>query len=186
MNVRNQKLIEAAQSLFARYGVSKTTMNDIAREAGVARQTLYNAFPNKDEVLRAAIRVAAENTRTQIESAWAEQTTLSDKIETFCMLGPLAWYDMVQASPDAADLLDGIHTVAKDELDEYAKIWSQKFEELIRSHTPADSDAYRTAGDIAEFLYSTSMSAKSNAVDRDMLVNRLTILRKSVLALIEQ
>ena len=57
MNSRTQNILEAAQIVFARYGVSKTTMSDIAREAGVARQTVYNAFATKNEVLREVVRL---------------------------------------------------------------------------------------------------------------------------------
>ena len=56
MTEKNSQILDAAQSVFARYGVSKTTMNDIAREAGIARQTLYNKYPGKSEVLRACVR----------------------------------------------------------------------------------------------------------------------------------
>lgn len=45
--------LDAALALVARWGVTKTTLGDVAREAGVARATLYRAFPGgKDELFR--------------------------------------------------------------------------------------------------------------------------------------
>ena len=46
--------------MFSRYGVKRTSMVDLAQEAGVSRQTLYNVFRNKDDVLRALIRAYTE------------------------------------------------------------------------------------------------------------------------------
>ncbi len=46
------RVISAALRCVARFGVSKTTVDDIAREAGLSRATLYRAFPGgRDQVL---------------------------------------------------------------------------------------------------------------------------------------
>lgn len=46
-------ILRAAEAVFRRWGLSKTTMEDIARQAGKAKSTLYYYFPGKDEVLEA-------------------------------------------------------------------------------------------------------------------------------------
>ena len=51
MDERHLDILKAAWAMFARYGFGKTTMSDIANEAGVARQTVYNAFSSKDSSL---------------------------------------------------------------------------------------------------------------------------------------
>jgi AcrR family transcriptional regulator len=49
------RLVDAALACVARHGTKKTTVDDVAREAGVSRATLYRAFPGgKEAVLRAA------------------------------------------------------------------------------------------------------------------------------------
>ncbi len=48
-------LINAARAAVSRFGYRKTTLEDIATEAGVSRATLYYHFPNKEEVFRALI-----------------------------------------------------------------------------------------------------------------------------------
>lgn len=186
MKDRNIKLIQAAQCVFARYGVSKTTMNDIAKEAGVARQTLYNAYPSKDAVLRASVRHYAEQTLDAVDKAWEAQSTFAEKLETFFQHAPLGWYDMIAATPDAADLVDGIHAIAHDELSAVARIWTERFGQLIREHTKPETPAHKDAEKIADFIYSASLSAKSNAENRSTLEARLEVLKLSVVALISQ
>jgi AcrR family transcriptional regulator len=53
-----RRIIEAALRLFVEQGYLPTTMSAIAREAGVAVQTLYLAFGSKSSILAAALDVA--------------------------------------------------------------------------------------------------------------------------------
>lgn len=51
-----EQLIEAAETVFYRKGVSKTSLNDIAAEAGVTRGAIYWHFKNKHDVFEAMIQ----------------------------------------------------------------------------------------------------------------------------------
>lgn len=48
-----EQLIEAAEVVFYRKGVSRTSLNDIAAEAGVTRGAIYWHFKNKHDVFEA-------------------------------------------------------------------------------------------------------------------------------------
>lgn len=52
---RMDQIINATRVLFTRYGYRRTAMDDIAREAGVAKATLYLHFAGKDDVFRAMV-----------------------------------------------------------------------------------------------------------------------------------
>ena len=49
---KSQAILRAAADLFVEKG-AKATMAEIARRAGVSKQTLYNRFPNKTDIGRA-------------------------------------------------------------------------------------------------------------------------------------
>jgi AcrR family transcriptional regulator len=51
----DERALDAVMRCVARYGVSKTTIDDVAREAGCARATLYRYFAGKSELVRAAV-----------------------------------------------------------------------------------------------------------------------------------
>ncbi len=76
MSERNIKIVETAVRLFAHYGVSKTSMAEIAAEAGVARQTLYNSFENKEDLIFAALLYYSAQFKADIERECAEITDL--------------------------------------------------------------------------------------------------------------
>ncbi len=50
-----QRILKAAAKLILHYGYDKTTVNDIAREAGIAKSTLYLRWKKKDDLLAALI-----------------------------------------------------------------------------------------------------------------------------------
>ena len=51
-----ERVLEAAYECVARFGLAKTTVEDVAKQAGVSRATVYRVFPGgKDELLRAGV-----------------------------------------------------------------------------------------------------------------------------------
>jgi AcrR family transcriptional regulator len=69
-NERRAALLQAASGVFLRYGFKKTSMDDLARAAGLSRQGLYLSFPTKEalfrEVLTHKLTTAREATRAAL------------------------------------------------------------------------------------------------------------------------
>ena len=59
---RHAEILETAAKVFLRYGYKKTSMDDIARAAGLSRQGLYFHFKSKEELFRATILSIMDNT----------------------------------------------------------------------------------------------------------------------------
>jgi AcrR family transcriptional regulator len=53
-------ILEAARRRFLRFGPRKTTMDEVAREAGCSRTTLYAHFRNKDDLYASLLEQDAE------------------------------------------------------------------------------------------------------------------------------
>ncbi|MBC8124904.1 MAG: TetR/AcrR family transcriptional regulator [Candidatus Kapabacteria bacterium] len=53
------EVLTAAESLFFRFGYSKTTTEEIAREAGISKRTMYKRFSKKSDIAIAVLRQAA-------------------------------------------------------------------------------------------------------------------------------
>lgn len=51
-----QRITEAAERTFLRSGFSQVLMDDLARELGMSKKTLYAHFPGKEALVRAVLR----------------------------------------------------------------------------------------------------------------------------------
>lgn len=65
--LREERLLDAASALLVRWGYRKTTIDDVAREAGVGKGTIYLHWKDKNELFRAAI--------------WREQQRYSEEVQ---------------------------------------------------------------------------------------------------------
>jgi AcrR family transcriptional regulator len=65
--LREERLLGAASTLLVRWGYRKTTIDDVAREAGVGKGTIYLHWKDKNALFRAAI--------------WREQQRYSQELQ---------------------------------------------------------------------------------------------------------
>ncbi|WP_044894111.1 TetR/AcrR family transcriptional regulator [Bacillus alveayuensis] len=56
MNQKKKQILETAMKLFAQKGFHATSMQEIAEQCGIAKGSIYNYFPSKDELLLSIFR----------------------------------------------------------------------------------------------------------------------------------
>ncbi len=66
---KKEKIISAATNLFSRYGLEKTTMEDIAKAAKKGKSSLYYYFKSKEEVFAEVIKKEIAGLKTAIIEA---------------------------------------------------------------------------------------------------------------------
>src|ERR1700738_1101666 len=76
-NDKRERILSAAQDLFLRYGVKRTSIDDVAREAEIAKGTVYLYYASKNDLFAAV----AERLCSDI-LARARQTLLNNKLLT--------------------------------------------------------------------------------------------------------
>lgn len=64
---RTEGLLEAAQELFLTGGIEGVSIDDITRQAGVAKGSFYRYFPGKEELVRALLAPARERVVSAFE-----------------------------------------------------------------------------------------------------------------------
>jgi len=72
------RLLDATLACLARVGVSKTTLDDVAREAGCSRATLYRYFPGKPALIHAVVGREAGVLAHELQTAAANAGSLED------------------------------------------------------------------------------------------------------------
>ena len=77
--MKEEQIIEVARALFHKFGFKKVSMDEIAREAGVTKKTIYRYFDSKEALLKYFIQEEIQNMKSIVEK-------LKAKIWTFLIL----------------------------------------------------------------------------------------------------
>ena len=80
---KKEKIISAATSLFSRFGLEKTTMEDIAKAAKKGKSSLYYYFKSKEEVFAEVIKKEIAGLKTVIIEAIEKEDDPYNKFRKF-------------------------------------------------------------------------------------------------------
>ncbi|HEX2867904.1 MAG TPA: TetR/AcrR family transcriptional regulator [Ignavibacteriales bacterium] len=80
---KEQQILKAARQTFARYGFSKTTMEDIAEGVEMGKASLYYYFPTKESLFKAAMAEEKDEFVRRVEKILDKQTTAVGKLHTY-------------------------------------------------------------------------------------------------------
>ena len=79
MEIKQQILLKA-EELFMRYGLKSITMDDLARELGISKKTLYQYVDNKADLIAQIFRFKIEEERAMMEAFRANAQDAIDEI----------------------------------------------------------------------------------------------------------
>ncbi|MCG8589228.1 MAG: TetR/AcrR family transcriptional regulator [Proteobacteria bacterium] len=103
---RREALLEAARETFIHYGWRRTSMEAIAREAGLSRTALYHHFSNKEEVFRALCEVLHERVVEAAEAAARGPGSCAERVRGLLDARLGFFFDTLRASRHGFELLD--------------------------------------------------------------------------------
>ena len=103
---RRARIVEAARFLILRNGLRATTMEAIAREAGIAKPTLYGYFPDKDAVFAAIVAEIGQEIRGAVDGALAADGDVAARIAAALNGKYKVINRVLEGSPHAGELYD--------------------------------------------------------------------------------
>lgn len=86
-DIQKKQLIKSvAKDLFFRFGFTKTSMDDIARQSGLAKPTLYYYYTNKQEIFNAVVIDEANRFMDKVELSLPPDLPADQKTALFFQL----------------------------------------------------------------------------------------------------
>jgi AcrR family transcriptional regulator len=82
---KRERILTAARKRFRYFGVKKTTMQEIAGDAGVAVGTLYLYFKNKDELLVACTEEYIARHHREADAILASDVSAGEKLRRYAL-----------------------------------------------------------------------------------------------------
>lgn len=104
--VRRVRILDAAESLFAKVGLRSATMEAIAAASFVSKATLYAYFPDKMAVFAAMASRLANEMQSGVLTALDEKGSLADRISNALIAKHGRAFDAAIGSPHRLELLD--------------------------------------------------------------------------------
>jgi AcrR family transcriptional regulator len=111
-NEKRRRIIEAAWRLALRNGLRAATMEALAREAGVAKGTLYAHFPDKDAVFDGVVADLLVELAAAFDRGMRSDGAIAERIGAALAgkYGVIA--RAIEGSPHAGEILDAHHRFA--------------------------------------------------------------------------
>jgi len=82
---KTERIVDAARKRFRHYGIGKTTMQEIATDAGVAVGTVYLYFKNKDDLVVACAAEFVERHRHAAATILASPLSADAKLRAYVL-----------------------------------------------------------------------------------------------------
>ncbi|MEM9631498.1 MAG: TetR/AcrR family transcriptional regulator [Pseudomonadota bacterium] len=183
LNETEEKIVQAAIRCFVRFGARKTAMADIAAEAGVSRQTLYDLFGGKDDLIRASIRTITDRNLATARDRLHGCKTLAEELDAYFAETVVKSFELLQTAGDAEDLVSGHNEAGREEIARSHLRHEELVREILNPHEAALSAKGLSVRHQAHLIVTVIMALKYSAADRADLDDLLASFKASILVL---
>ncbi len=115
------------------YGLAKTSVEEVARELGISKTTVYQNFSSKDEILQYVVQDAAQHEADQVEREYAGLPTYWDRFER------LVRERVLQSTRDWLDRYQA--TEARHQFEFGVRVYGQVYDTLVQRWAAEGAEA---------------------------------------------
>jgi AcrR family transcriptional regulator len=119
-----EAILQAARQRFMHYGYKKTTIDEIAADAGVGKGTVYLYFEGKHEILFTLILEVKRDITRQMRAVAAAPGAPEDKLRRMISVWILTVYDAYTATAHGNEFVDDLRLQLGNQPE-----WLEKFKE---------------------------------------------------------
>ena len=101
-------ILQAARERFLHYGFKKTTVDEIAADAGVGKGSVYLHFDGKDEILLSIVLEVKRNITAQMRTIAASLASPDDKLRRMVSAWILSVHDAYTAAAHGSEVVDDL------------------------------------------------------------------------------
>ncbi len=175
---RQNLILSASLGVFGRYGFKRTSMEDIAREAGISRAALYLSFENKSAIFSALALAMGDQACLAAEAAWPSHIGFQDGlIAAACALHVPIW-QLVKDMPHGRELVeadvDVVGDVVVDMNNRLAVLVVARSADFACSASNGDHEAF------ADMVVAALHGLKSSATSAQGLVASIEVFARVI------
>ncbi|BDA66899.1 transcriptional regulator, TetR family protein [Calothrix sp. PCC 7716] len=129
---KREAILNAAKQRLRQYGIQKTTMQEIAKDVGIAVGTLYLYFKNKDDILIASAESYAQKHIADALEILNSQISPSEKLKAYIVNRFRAALDTRQSTSHAAELARAVIRLKPQLLEEQTNWMRENLRKIIQ------------------------------------------------------
>ncbi len=127
-------ILDAVDALLARYGYKKMTMDDVAREVGIGKGTIYLHFPGKEELVLAHIDRIATRVADALQKIARSADPPAGRLKRMLAARVLLRFDgVIHYSQNLSDLLSSVRPALLARREKHFKIEAREIESVLRA-----------------------------------------------------
>ena len=138
---RRERLLAAATVLFQRYGFRKTTVEEIAREAGIGKGSVYLEFSGKEEVFLALVEEHERQTLHEVQRVAPRSVPVADRLVEAALVRPRRNVQELARLPEVFEILASLRGKVAARVKPYQDRCLQEVADLIRLFTSLKEEA---------------------------------------------
>ena len=143
---RREAILRAAYEVFAQYGFKRTSMDDIAKAAGVSRPALYQIFANKREIFRGIITAHIDHVCGELETLLArDDLALDAMIREILSTALIEPHRLLEDMPHGEELLGTSKDIAGDLFEDWESRKEAACGRALRKHMGSGAHAENLA-----------------------------------------
>lgn len=166
MNEELKNILEKVRELYVRYGIKSVTMDDVARELGISKKTLYQHVIDKNDLVYKVFELEINDSSKKFECSFNSESNAIEQIfdvhkwvvGRMKVYSPVSDYDLKKYYPD---LYRKIDSVRRERIYDFVinNLKKGKAEGLYRSDLDID------------IISKIHVSRIQNTFDSDLLTN---------------
>ena len=184
-----ESILDATERLLARYGYRKMTVEDIAKEVGIGKGSIYLHFASKEEVVLTHVDRIVERLNVLLERLSVGEEPVAQRLQEMLLTRVLFRFDSIQQYTQSLnDLLEAVRPALLVRRQRYfeaeAIIFARVLEEGSQSGELEVTDPITTARvllDATNALLPYSLST-SELGERDEVKRKVTRIAELLLA----
>jgi AcrR family transcriptional regulator len=160
-------VLTAALGLFGRYGFQKTSMEEVAKAAGISRPGLYLLFPNKEQLYRATMQGVMERAQQAMEASFADESLGFEERIVTALDALMGQYVETQVARDLSELLENSEPQLGSMFHDYQEKARATISAQVGSLAPPGVlTGDLGADDVMDVLFSAALTWKQTAATR--------------------
>ncbi|MEI7013069.1 TetR/AcrR family transcriptional regulator [Leptospira licerasiae] len=118
---RKKEILDAALYCFLQFGYSKTSMDDIAKQANLSRPLLYLKFKNKEDLYEGIFDYTLEGSYEEAEKVLNQNISPKQKLFRICELILIEPWAKIEGKPKTSEFYETCSKLSPKSTDRYER-----------------------------------------------------------------